>query len=89
MPSIRCRVVTPMGLAFEGEAASIRAPGYEGGFGVLPKHAPLLAQLGEGRLVLKDEAKAEVFGLDVEGGFFLVARDECTVLVERATEAGG
>ena len=80
--SIRCKVVTQTGLLFEGQAAGIRAPGYEGGFGVKPHHAPYLVQLEPGRLVLLDEQEGERFGLDLERGYMIVAADECTVLVE-------
>lgn len=79
---IRCKVVTQTGQLFEGRAASIRAPGYEGGFGVKPGHAPYLVELRPGRLVLLDEGGGERFVLDLERGYLIVAADACTVLVE-------
>jgi F-type H+-transporting ATPase subunit epsilon len=80
--AIHCKVIAPAGVLFEGEAASIRGPGYEGGFGILPRHAPYLVQLAAGRLSLRGEDGTECFGLDLESGFLMVARDQCTVLVE-------
>ena len=82
MASLRCSVVAPTGELFAGEVAGIKGPGWEGGFGVLPGHAPYLVRLLAGRLVLQGPDGGELFGADIEGGFLQVARDECTVLVE-------
>lgn len=86
MSSINCRVVTPTGVLFDGEAASLAAPGFTGGLGVLPGHAPYLVRLESGRLVLKDESGAESFGLDLVSGYLLVARNEATMLIEELAE---
>lgn len=86
MPSLHCKVVTPTGTLFDEKAASLRAPGFTGGFGVLPRHAPYLVRLQEGPLVLQDEEGGECFHLEVESGYCLVARDECTILVEKVKD---
>ncbi len=82
MASIRCQVVAPTGIVFDGDAASVKGAGWEGGFGVLPKHAPYLVRLVAGKLLLEDEQKAELYAADITGGFLLVAEDECTIMVE-------
>ena len=87
--AIRCKVVTPTGVVFEGEVAGIRGPGWEGGFGILYKHAPYLVRLREGRLILQAEDKSERFGLDITAGFLMIAVNDCTVLVEGVREAVG
>ncbi len=85
--AIACKVVTPTGIVFEDAVAGIKGPGWEGGFGILSKHAPYLVRLREGRLVLQGEDRGEVFGLDITGGFLMIARNRCTVLVEGVREA--
>lgn len=80
--SIRCQVVAPTGVVFDGEAASVKGPGWEGGFGILPRHAPYLVRLLAGSLLLRDAAKAELFAADITGGFLLVAKNQCTIMVE-------
>ena len=87
MPSLSCQVVAPTGLLFEGEAAQVKGPGWDGGFGLKPRHAPYLVALKAGPLVLEDEAGAEVFRLEVESGYLIIARDECKVLVEKLVQA--
>jgi len=79
-------VVAPAGLLFEGEAAQVKGPGWEGGFGLLPRHAPYLVALRAGALALDDAGGKEVFRLQVESGFLLIARGECTALVELPPE---
>jgi F-type H+-transporting ATPase subunit epsilon len=86
MPSIRCQVVAPTGVVFEGEIDSLKGPGWEGGFGVLKNHAPYLVRLVAGRLILQDDDGAETYGADITGGFLLIARNDCTVLVEGIRE---
>ncbi len=39
-------------------------------------------RLVEGRLILKDDDGVEIYGADIVGGFLLIARNDCTVLVE-------
>ena len=89
MPSMACKVVAPTGVLFEGEAAQVKGPGWEGGFGLGPRHAPYLVALREGSLSLEDESGGELFHLEVGSGYLLVARDEVTVLVEKIGAAAG
>jgi len=86
VPSIACKVVAPTGVLFEGEASMVHGPGWKGGFGLKPRHAPYLVALKAGPLSLEDSAGAQLFSLEVESGYLIVARDECTVLVERLAE---
>ena len=48
--TLRVRVVSPDRVVFEGEAASVVAPAWDGQVGILPSHAPMLALLGSGEL---------------------------------------
>jgi len=85
--AIACKVVTPTGVVFDGEVGAINGPGWEGLFGILPHHAPYLVRLVAGRVVLKDgPGGSEIYGLDIGGGFLVIAHDRCTVLVEEVRE---
>jgi F-type H+-transporting ATPase subunit epsilon len=48
------RVVTPEKLAWEGEVDALTVPAWEGSLGILPGHAPLLAQLKEGVIRMRN-----------------------------------
>ena len=80
--AITCKVITPQGVVFEGEVASVKAPGYEGGFQLLPRHAPYMVRLETGAMLLLGEDGAELFTLDIDGGFLSIAGNECTILIE-------
>ena len=50
---LQIEIVTHDGIVFQGEADSLVAPGQEGYFGMLPHHAPLIAELSIGDLRLR------------------------------------
>ena len=82
------RVVSVEESLFEGEAGFLIVNGADGELGVLPHHAPLLATLAPGPLVIKDEVggpEREV--LFVGGGFIEVLPDRVTVLADVAERA--
>lgn len=83
MASLKVRVVSPESVVFEGEAASVVAPAWDGQVGVLPGHAPFIALLGAGALdVDLPGGGSERFF--VAGGALKVADDQVTVLTEYA-----
>ena len=53
---IHCDIVTPEGPMFSGEAQMVVVPGKEGQLGVLPRHAPIVAQLEPGETRVKIDA---------------------------------
>lgn len=62
---------------------SITAPGSSGYFGVLARHAPMVAELGIGELVVKTpDGREEDFA--VCGGFVEVRPDATTVMADTA-----
>jgi F-type H+-transporting ATPase subunit epsilon len=73
---------------YEGSAVSMVAPGVDGYFGVLAHHAPLIAALKPGRLIIRDERGGEsVYA--VSGGFVEVSGNSVVLLadsVEKAVE---
>ena len=50
MAELQVRVVSPDSVLFEGPAASVVAPAWDGKIGILPGHAPMVALLGSGGL---------------------------------------
>lgn len=83
--TIRVRVVSPAVTVFEGEAASLVAPAWDGQIGILPGHAPLIALLGAGALTvdLPGGGSRHFF---VAGGVLKVEGGRVTVLTEYAGE---
>jgi F-type H+-transporting ATPase subunit epsilon len=81
--TLRVRVVSPHRIVFEGEAASVVAPAWDGQVGILPSHAPMLALLGSGVLSV-DRVGGGSDSFHVAGGVLKVERNQVTVLTEYA-----
>ena len=76
-------IITPAGLAFEGDVNSIAAPGLEGGFEVYGGHTPMVAALKPGKFTIR--AAAGVSTLAVSDGILEVSVDhDVLVLADRA-----
>jgi F-type H+-transporting ATPase subunit epsilon len=78
-------LVSPERELFSGLVDQVDAPGAEGDFGVLAKHAPFMTALKEGQLRVHNNGQVTVY--DVRGGFADVTPEGLTVLAEHATEA--
>jgi F-type H+-transporting ATPase subunit epsilon len=79
-------LVAPAGRVFEGEVEMVVLPATTGEVGVLPRHAPLVAQLSIGRLrVLKPGGEWVDFA--VAEGFAKVQFDRVVVLADAAEDA--
>jgi F-type H+-transporting ATPase subunit epsilon len=63
----------------------IIAPGVEGQFAVLPRHAAFMTMLEPGELILKKGAEETPFA--ITGGFFEVLNDRVIVLADAAERA--
>ena len=82
------RVVSVEQSLYEGEAGFLIVNGADGELGILPRHAPLLAALAPGPLVIKDAVGGpEKEVLFVGGGFIEVLPDRVTVLADVAERA--
>ncbi len=75
-------VISPERTLYEGEADLVVAPAWDGEVGILRRHAPMLALLGQGDLRIRLGTREQSFY--VAGGFLQVADDRVTVLSERA-----
>ncbi len=83
---LHLELVAPSGPVFEGEVEMVVLPATSGELGILPRHAPLVAQLSIGRLrVLK--AGGEWLNFAVAEGFAKIQFDEVIVLADAAEEA--
>jgi len=80
---LRVTVITPARTVLEQDAVSVVLPAFDGEWGILPGHAPLMALLGCGRLTVADgEGKRE--RIAIRGGFLQVSSDVVTVLTAEA-----
>jgi F-type H+-transporting ATPase subunit epsilon len=77
-------IVTPEGSVLQERARMIVVPGAEGELGVLPRHAPLIAELnpGETRVRLGDATEFQRYATGA--GYFKVQGDTAVVLVDSA-----
>jgi F-type H+-transporting ATPase subunit epsilon len=80
--ALKLELATPARLVVTTSADEVVVPGVEGYFGVLPGHAPLLAQLGVGEV--RYRSGREEHHLAVSGGFAEVGADRVTILAESA-----
>jgi F-type H+-transporting ATPase subunit epsilon len=82
-------IVTPDRNLFSGEVKMVVAPAAEGEVGILPLHAPFLAELNVGELRYtfdKNGQPAEEY-VAVDGGFMQVFEDKVTVIAPSAEYA--
>jgi F-type H+-transporting ATPase subunit epsilon len=80
---LKVRVVSPEKIVFEGEAAAVVAPAWDGQVGVLSGHAPMLALVGSGALSI-DRPGGGSDTFHVAGGVLKVERNQVTLLTEYA-----
>ncbi len=80
-------LVTPARIMAQKDVHMVVAPGVEGLFGVLPRHAPLLADLARGVVEVYEDGKiTDRFMID--GGLADVSGTAVTILAERAINLG-
>jgi F-type H+-transporting ATPase subunit epsilon len=82
--AIELIVVTPQRQLLREKVASVQLPGATGELGILPGHAPLITELGNGQLSYRASDGAEPVVLAVLSGFAEVLPDRVTVLAETA-----
>lgn len=75
-------LVSPERELFQGEVTQVDAPGVEGEFGVLPRHAPFMTTLKPGVVRVYEDGK--VTPIFVRGGFADVTPAGLTILAEEA-----
>ena len=80
-------LVTPVKVMAQKAASMVVAPGVEGLFGVLPRHAPLLADLERGIVEVYENGKVANRYM-IDGGLADVTPESVTILAERAVDLG-
>jgi F-type H+-transporting ATPase subunit epsilon len=79
---LKISLISPEAVLFEGEAASVVAPAFDGEVGILENHAPMMTLLGSGVLRLGDSGAERRF--NVEGGFLQVVDNAVRIVTEKA-----
>ena len=80
-------LVTPARIMAQQTVEMVVAPGVEGLFGVLPRHAPLLADLTRGTVDVYQNGKISDRYM-IDGGLADVSGERVTILAERAIHLG-
>jgi len=84
---LHARVITLERVLFDGKVSEVNAPALNGYLGILPRHAPLMAALGNGVLKISTaEGRQRFFA--VFGGFLQVENNRIIVLADRAVAGG-
>lgn len=84
--SYRLHIVTPTGEVLDESVVELTAPGLDGEFGVLPRHARYMTALGIGALRYVREDGTDGL-LAVAGGFAEVTRSGVNILAQTAEDA--
>ncbi len=74
-------IITPTEKLFSGEAKRINLPGSNGSFEMLENHAPIVATLTAGQVVIVDEQNQQQT-FDISGGVVEQSANKVIVLVE-------
>jgi len=82
----KAEILSPYGVVLDADVSYIDAPGEAGRFGVMARHAPMVAALQEGALEVKLE-NGEMTSLAVSGGILAVHTEKVSVLVRTAERA--
>ena len=85
MSTLRFEFVAQDHVVYEGDVNMVVIPGADGVIGVLPKHAPLMAVVVPGEVVVRKEGEEDRhFAV---GGGFVEVRPDKVVLVARSGES--
>ena len=87
MAEMNVELVSPERQVWSGTATSVIVRTVDGDVGILPGHAPLLAQLKEG-FSARILQGADEISVALHGGFLSVTRDRVSILAEDAQLAG-
>ena len=63
MTTFPVSIITPNGVIFKGDTEFLSAPGVEGSFGILAKHAPFVTLLLKGIVKVVSQEQAKFFAI--------------------------
>ena len=85
--TIELTVVTPERQLLRETVVEVTIPGVDGAFGILPGHAPMMTELGNGELSYHTATSPHPILLSILRGFAEVLPDRVTLLAETAERA--
>ena len=80
--TFQIEIVTPEKLVLDQQAEYAEIPGKDGYLGILPGHAALLGELGEGKLTITSGGQKR--DLKVSGGYIEVRDNHVRILADKA-----
>lgn len=82
MPSFKVSVVTQIKKILEQEASYLKLRTSEGDIGILPNHAPFVAELSMGKMEIEspDKDKRDIYFLS--GGFLEISNNQATIIAD-------
>jgi F-type H+-transporting ATPase subunit epsilon len=80
--TFQIEVVTPEKLVLDQQAEYAEIPGKDGYLGVLPGHAALLGELGEGKLSIKSGGQTRE--VKIAGGYVEIRDNHVRILADKA-----
>ena len=85
MKNFNLKLITPAGVAFEGEASEISLPTPDGQITVLANHEPIISLLSPGEIVMHQNGKPQY--LATEGGVVEIANNLVKIMADTAESA--
>ena len=82
MPSFNVSVVTQVKKILEQEAGYLRLRTSEGDIGILPNHAPLVAELSMGKREIESPNKDRRNIYFLSGGFLEISNNQVTIIAD-------
>ncbi len=83
MADFSLQIVTQQKTVFNQSVTALTMPGEEGSFGVLAHHAPIIAVLKPGPVVIR--TGSTVLKVEIGAGFFEMENNKATLLVDSLT----
>ena len=85
MTNFTLKLITPSGIAYDGEIAEASLPTPDGQITILANHKPIITQLSPGEIKLKASGKEKY--LATEGGVAYVSQNFLKILADTAESA--
>ena len=82
MPSFSVSVVTQVKKILEQEAGYLRLRTSEGDIGILPNHAPFVAELSMGKMEIESPNKDKRDIYFLSGGFLEISNNQATIIAD-------
>lgn len=82
LTSLHCTLITPEGSAFDEAVDFVAFPARDGEIGILPGRAPLMCEMGVGRLRVRIGHNFQAWFVD--GGFIQVLKNRVRILTQQA-----